>query len=167
MRFREYGPMHPAQAALLLLFGATTYSAWLTHIVDCAGDRLWGLPRCRRDPLPGRDRPRRRGMAGPVVTRGRRRGVNQTSRFGSPHGHGCRRREVDVKRHAPNPVPADRAGATARQPRSPCERLHLLIEREPQRRRAAEAERPILPGALLVPASWQRAARAGQAGRGR
>lgn len=21
----------------------TSYSAWLTHIVDCAGDRLWGF----------------------------------------------------------------------------------------------------------------------------
>jgi hypothetical protein len=43
MRFSKYGPMHPAEAALVLLFGATTYSAWLTHIVDCAGDRLWGF----------------------------------------------------------------------------------------------------------------------------
>jgi hypothetical protein len=34
-------PIHPAEAALVLLFGATTYSAWLTHIVDCAEDRLW------------------------------------------------------------------------------------------------------------------------------
>ena len=29
------GPLPPA--------GATCYSAWLTHIVDCAGDRLWGF----------------------------------------------------------------------------------------------------------------------------
>lgn len=43
MRFREYGPMHPAEAAVSLLLLATIYSAWLTHIVDCAGDRLWGF----------------------------------------------------------------------------------------------------------------------------
>jgi hypothetical protein len=43
MRFSKYGPMHPAEAALVLLFGATTYSAWLTHIVDYVGDRLWGF----------------------------------------------------------------------------------------------------------------------------
>jgi hypothetical protein len=43
MRFREYGPMHPGEAAVCLLLGATTYSAWLTHIVNCAGDKLWGF----------------------------------------------------------------------------------------------------------------------------
>jgi hypothetical protein len=43
MRLQEYGPMHPAEAAVCLLLGMTIYSAWLTHIVDCAGDGLWGF----------------------------------------------------------------------------------------------------------------------------
>ena len=43
MGFREYGPMSPLEAAACLLLGATTYSAWLTHIVDCANDGLWGF----------------------------------------------------------------------------------------------------------------------------
>jgi hypothetical protein len=43
MQFHTYGPMRPAEAAFCLLLGATCYSAWLTHIVDYAGDRLWGF----------------------------------------------------------------------------------------------------------------------------
>ena len=40
---RDYGPMHPVEAIVCLLIALTSYSAWLTHIVDCAGDRLWGF----------------------------------------------------------------------------------------------------------------------------
>ena len=43
MQFHDYGPMHPTEAAVCLLLALTSYSAWLTHIVDCAGDRLWGF----------------------------------------------------------------------------------------------------------------------------
>jgi hypothetical protein len=43
MIFRTYGPMHPAEAALCLVGGAAAYSAWLTHIVSCASDKLWGF----------------------------------------------------------------------------------------------------------------------------
>jgi len=43
MRFRSYGPMHPAEAGLSLLFLMTIYSAWLTHIVSSAEDHLWGF----------------------------------------------------------------------------------------------------------------------------
>ena len=35
--------MRPAEAAFCLLLGATCYAAWLTHIVDCAGDRRGDL----------------------------------------------------------------------------------------------------------------------------
>jgi hypothetical protein len=43
MRYRNYGPMHPAEAGGSLLFLLTIYCAWLTHIVNCAEDRLWGF----------------------------------------------------------------------------------------------------------------------------
>jgi hypothetical protein len=40
-RFRGYGPMHPMEALACLAVGTVSYSAWLTHIVDCAGDKVW------------------------------------------------------------------------------------------------------------------------------
>jgi hypothetical protein len=43
MRFRSYGPMHPAEAGGTVLFLLTIFSAWLTHIVTCAGDQLWAF----------------------------------------------------------------------------------------------------------------------------
>jgi hypothetical protein len=43
MKFRSYGPMHPAEAGMCLLFLMTTYSAWLTHIVSSAEDGLWAF----------------------------------------------------------------------------------------------------------------------------
>jgi hypothetical protein len=43
MKVGSYGLMHPAEAGALLLFFLTSYSAWLTHIVTCAEDQLWGF----------------------------------------------------------------------------------------------------------------------------
>lgn len=43
MRVGSYGLMHPAEMGACLLFFLTGYSAWLTHIVTCAEDRLWGF----------------------------------------------------------------------------------------------------------------------------
>lgn len=43
MNFRTYGPMHPAEALMCITVVATVYSAWLTHIVSCASERLWGF----------------------------------------------------------------------------------------------------------------------------
>ena len=43
MRHADYGLMRPAEMGGLLLLFLTTYSAWLTHIVTCAEDKLWGF----------------------------------------------------------------------------------------------------------------------------
>jgi hypothetical protein len=43
MRVGSYGVMHPAEFGACALFVLTGYSAWLTHIVSCAEDKLWGF----------------------------------------------------------------------------------------------------------------------------
>ena len=41
--FHRYGPMHPMEAGACLAIGMLCYAGWLTHIVACAQDRLWGF----------------------------------------------------------------------------------------------------------------------------
>lgn len=43
MKFGSYGLMRPAELGACALFFLTSYSAWLTHIVTCAEDKLWGF----------------------------------------------------------------------------------------------------------------------------